>query len=343
MKQVKWVEIYRNLKEEINSKKYKRGDKFLRIKDICEKFKVSDITARRVLYELERENLIIQKPKIGTLIKSLGREIYMFTPFKIDDFKILSGLEYIKANILKGVIEEGLRENVEIKFVSEEFVLENFNSDNIFLILYHTLNPEIEKNLLKTERPTIIFLHTPISFKKVHTVRLDLYKGAYIATDYLIKKGYRRIGFITGSLSDEWFLSRFEGYVSALREKRIKFDMKLIKECNDVKEEVIERFKELLNLPEPPDAIFCANDRRALYILKYCKEKNIKVPDDIAICGFDNIPETETIEPPLTTTSTEFKKIGEEAVKLSVYISEGKLDEIKDILIEPELIERKTT
>jgi len=338
------VEIYRNLKEEINSGKYKRGDRFLRIKDICDRFKVSEITARRVLNELKRENLIIQKPKVGALIKSLGKEIYMFTPFKINDFKILSGWEYIKANILKGVIEESIRENVEIRFVSEEFVLENFNNDNIFLILYHTLNPEIEKNLLKTEKPNIIFLHTPVGFKKVYTVRLDLYKGAYIATEYLIKKGYRRIGFITGSLSDEWFLPRFEGYVSALREGRIKFDMKLIKECDDREEkEVIERFEELMNFSEPPDAIFCVNDRRALYILKYCKEKNIEIPDEIAICGFDNIPETETIEPPLTTISTEFKKIGEEAVKLAIYISEGEVDEIKDIVIEPKLIERETT
>ena len=343
MKVVKWLEIYKNLKEEINSGNYKRGDRFLRIKDICEKFKVSDITARRVLNELERENLVIQKPKVGTLIKSLGKEIYMFTPIKLNDLKILSGWEYIKANILKGVIEESLRENVEIKFVSEEFILENFKSDNIFLILYHTLNSEIEKNLLKRKSPNIIFLHTPFSFEKVHTIRLDLYKGAYMATNYLIKKGYRKIGFITGSLSNEWFLPRFEGYISALRENRIKFDMKLIKECDDKEKEVIKKFEELINLSEPPDAIFCANDRRAIHILNYCNKKNIKVPEDIAICGFDNIPETETIEPSLTTISTDFKKIGQEAVKLAIDISEGKVDETKDILIKPELIERETT
>ncbi len=344
MNTVKWEEIYRNLKEEINSGKYKRGDKFLRIKDICERFKVSEITARRVLNELKRENLIIQKPRIGARIKSLGKEIYMFTPFKLEDLKVPNGVEFIKANILKGVIEKSIRENVEIKFVSEEVILKILHSGNIFLLLYHSLNPEIEKNLLKTTNSHIIFIHTPFDFEKVHTIRFDLYKGAYMATDYLIKKGYRRIGFITGDLSNEWFLPRFEGYISALRANKIRFDTKLIREVDDIEEnEVVEKFEELMKLTEPPDAIFCANDRRAIYILKYCKKKNIKVPREVAICGFDNIPETEMTQPTLTTIDTKLKDIGKEAVKMAIKLYEGEVEEIKDIVIEPEVIEGETT
>ncbi len=84
MNTVKWVEIYNNLKEEITSGKYKRGDKFLRIKDICERFEVSEIIARRVLNELKRENLMIQKPGIGARIKNLKEKIYVFLPYRID-------------------------------------------------------------------------------------------------------------------------------------------------------------------------------------------------------------------------------------------------------------------
>jgi len=342
MKQVKWVEIYRNLKEEINSKKYKRGDKFLRIKDICEKFKVSDITARRVLYELERENLIIQKPKIGAIIKSLKEEIYVFSPYGWD-VKRLLGLEYIRSEILKGIIEESIKENLEVKFISERYLERNFNK-NIFLILYHTLISPTEKKLISVKNPTILFLHTPSKFDNVHTIRHDLYRGSYIAVEYLIKKGYKKIGFISGFLNNEWFLPRFEGYISAIRENKVKFDMKNIKETDGEKEEEdIKAFEELMNLPEPPDAIFCANDRRAIHILEYCNKKNIKVPEEIAICGFDNIPETELTIPPLTTIDTKFKEIGKEAVKLAIKLYQEGIEDIQDVVIEPELIERKTT
>jgi len=342
MKTVKWKEIYKDLKEEIENGRYRRGDRFLRIKDICEKFEVSDITARRVLYELERENFIVQKQKVGAIIKSLKEEIYVFSPYGWNVKKLL-GLEYIRSEILKGIIEESIKENLEVKFISERYLERNFNK-NIFLILYHTLIPTIEKKLISVKNPNILFLHTSSKFDNVHTIRHDLYKGSYIVIEYLINKGYKKIGFISGFLNNEWFLPRFEGYISAIRGNKIKFDMKYIKETNGEKEvEDIKAFEELMDLPEPPDAIFCANDRRAIHILEYCNKNNIKVPEEIAICGFDNIPEAELTIPPLTTVNTKFKEIGEEGVKLAIRLYEERIEEIQDIVIEPELIERQTT
>ncbi len=341
MNTVKWAEIYRNLKEEINSGKYKRGDKFLRIKDICEKFKVSEITARRVLNELKRENLIIQKPRTGTRIKSLREKIYVFLPYGLDVKRML-GIEYIKSEILKGVIEESREVNLEVEFISEKFLELNLNK-NIFLILYHALLPEVEKKLISGKNPNILFLHSPFRFTNVHTIRCDLHRSSYIAIEYLIKKGYKRVGFISGPLNNEWFLPRFEGYISAIRKNKVKFEIRYIKETKGEKKEDIKAFEELMDLPEPPDAIFCANDRRAICILEYCNKKNIKVPEEVAICGFDNIPETEITHPPLTTIDTKFKDIGKEAVNLAIKLYEGEVEEIKDIVIEPEVIERETT
>jgi len=178
----------------------------------------------------------------------------------------------------------------------------------------------------------------------VHTVRIDLYKAGYIATEHLIKKGYKKIGFITGPLNNEWFLPRFEGYLSALRENRIEFNLEFVKELLiDIEKEVIDAFEKILKLKNRPEAIFCANDQRAIWILEYCYKKNIKVPEEMAICGLDNIPESEKTNPPLTTVDTFFEKLGEKAVELGIKIMEKRVNEIQDILIKPEIVERKST
>jgi len=251
-------------------------------------------------------------------------------------------LEYIKSEILRGILEESQNENIEIKFVSEKYLIKNFKSE-IFLFMYHTVNPEIEEKMLLSRKSNIIFLHTSSKLENVHTIRHDLYKGAYMATDYLIRKGYKRIGFISGDLSNEWFLARFEGYISAIRKNKIEFNMDFVKETDGTEKEDIKAFEELMSLPDKVHAIFCANDIRAIHILEYCNKKKIRVPEEVAICGFDNIPETEMTKPPLTTVHTEFRKIGKEAVKLAVKLYEGEIKEIQDIVIEPKLVERKTT
>lgn len=340
-KRVLWQEIYKELKEEINSGKYRKGERFLRIKDISKKFRVSDITARRVLDELERERLIIKKQGVGAIINRTEQKLYFFLPpnWNISN---LSSLQIIQAEILKGLFAESIKENIEIEFVDEKLFFKNFK-DKIFLLIYHTLDFEKEKRILKEKKiKNIIFLHSPFSFKNVHTVRPDLYKGAYIATKYLIEKGYKKIGFITGPLNNEWFLPRFEGYLSALREKRIGFDIRFVKETDGENEKNDwNAFEEIMKYKI--DAIFCANDKRAIHILEYCNKKNIKVPEEIAICGFDNIPETEITNPPLTTVETFWEKIGEKGVELGIKLLTEEIDEIKDIVIEPELVIRKST
>ncbi|MCM8818396.1 MAG: LacI family transcriptional regulator [Candidatus Omnitrophica bacterium] len=345
VKTVLWKDIYEKLRTEIKSGKYKSGDKFLRIKDICKKFNVSEITARRILDELEKERLIKQRQRIGSIIKIRKRNKIYFLISSNLDVKNLSSLHIIQARIFKGIFEKSIEEKVEIEFVSDNIDFENLKKENVYMISYHTLNSDIEEKVLNTkDGSNIILIHSTIPFPNLHTVRIDLYKSAYLATKHLLERNYRKIGFITGRLDDEWFLPRFEGYLSALKEKRIGFDIGLVRVTDGLnKEEDWEAIEELLNLKERPDAIFCANDVRAINVLEYCNRKNIKVPEELAICGFDNIPDTETTLPPLTTVDTKLEQLGEKSIELGIELLEGRIKEIKDIIIEPELIIRQTT
>ncbi|MCM8773097.1 MAG: GntR family transcriptional regulator [Candidatus Omnitrophica bacterium] len=337
-----WFEIYKELKEEINKGRYKSGDKFLKIKDICKKFNVSEITARRVLNELEREKLIIKKQRIGTIINRTNLKLFFIVPH-VWNLKNISSLPIIQAEVLKGIFKKSVEENVEIEFVDEKTFFKNIKN-GIYFLFYHSLDDKKEKEILEKISSNIVIVHSPVSIKNIHTIRVNLYNGAYIAVIHLIERGYKRIGFITGSLKNEWFLLRFEGYLSALRERKIGFDVKFVKETDGEKEENDwNAFEELLNLKNPPDAIFCANDKRAIHILEYCYKKNIKVPDEIGIIGFDNIPETEITNPPLTTIETHLEKLGEKAIELGIKLTTEKIKETQDIVIEPEIIIRKST
>ena len=101
-------------------------------------------------------------------------------------------------------------------------------------------------------------------------------KAGYLATKYLIELGHKRIGFITGPITSAWFLPRFKGYQKALRKARIPLDWNLMKETNGADKNQDELvMEELFSLPDPPAAIFAANDYRALHILDYCRKHNL--------------------------------------------------------------------
>jgi len=342
MKNSKWIEVYESLKKSIETRNYQQDEIFCTISSVSEQFNVSSITSRKALSTLASEKLIIQKPGVGAVIRP--SRINNINFFIADQWNTsnFGNLPIIYFEILKGAIQEAANEGIEIEFIRERELLRQGGKIPV-LLFYDDEKICIKAKALQKGCSMLVFLHSPMPLKDFHAVRHNLRKASYCATKHLISKGHRRIGFLTGHLKHKYSLPRFEGYFDALKESNIPFDLSLIRETFGLKKENFEALEKLLSMKEPPTSIFAGNDRRALDILEHCAQQGIKIPEDLAVCGIDNIAESALSKPSLTTVDTGWRKIGKEAVKLAVDLMENPAEEIKDVVIEPKLAVRDST
>ncbi len=148
------------------------------------------------------------------------------------------------------------------------------------------------------------------------TVDAQNFEGAREATRHLLELGHRRIGFLAGRRDLESARRREAGYRAALDEAGIAFDPALIAVGAFTEETAAAPARTLLALTPRPTAIFAANDQSAIQVLRSATEVGLRVPDDLSVVGFDNIPESALTDPPLTTVDQSIQALGEEAVRL---------------------------
>ncbi len=125
--------------------------------------------------------------------------------------------------------------------------------------------------------------------------------GGRTATDRLLRSGHRRIGLINGQTGIEAASDRLRGYRLALASKDIALDLDLVIAGNWQPNSGYDGTRSLMALPDPPTAIFCANDLMALGCLEALKDLGLTVPHDVAVIGFDDREVSQYTRPPLTT------------------------------------------
>jgi LacI family transcriptional regulator len=141
------------------------------------------------------------------------------------------------------------------------------------------------------------------------------WQGAYNATEYLIELGHKRIGFITGSMDLGCAVERLEGYRSALRTYHIPDAPELIYEGTFFQPDGYAGASALLDLPVPPTAIFASNDVMAMGVMDSVRTRGLRIPDDVSIVGFDDIPQASLVRPALTTVNQPLEKMGRVAAQ----------------------------
>jgi LacI family transcriptional regulator len=155
------------------------------------------------------------------------------------------------------------------------------------------------------------------------TVDSDNFTGAMLATNHLIGLGHRRIGFIGGRPDLESARLREAGFRKAMAEARINVDEALVRVGGYRTETAEGPARELLNQAEPPTAVFAANDLSALATVSAARGLGLTVPDDLSVIGFDNVPESALVSPPLTTIKQPLQQMGAEALRLLVDLIAG--------------------
>ncbi|MGI9364823.1 MAG: LacI family DNA-binding transcriptional regulator [Rhizobiaceae bacterium] len=143
-------------------------------------------------------------------------------------------------------------------------------------------------------------------------VGISNFDAAFSMTDYLIRKGYSRIGFIGGVLkNNDRTQSRLEGYRAAVGEHNISFDQALTREVPFEFENGAAAMGELLAGDHKLDAVFAASDILALGALLECNKRGLRVPQDMAVAGFDDDRLASLIKPALTTIAVPRSAIGQ--------------------------------
>lgn len=144
------------------------------------------------------------------------------------------------------------------------------------------------------------------------------WQGAYDATCYLIELGHTRIGFITGLMGLNSAGERLEGYRAALRDNSLPYDPDLIQEGDFLRDKGYSAAQTLLALPQLPTAIFASNDISAFGAMEAIRNQGLRIPEDVSIIGFDDIPQSAMTFPQLTTVRQPLDQIGRVAARMLV-------------------------
>ena len=201
--------------------------------------------------------------------------------------------------------------------------------------------------ILKLKRLHIPFILLTRQFEEVvtHYVGTDNVIGGYIATQRLISRGHQKIVFINGPYGTSAAKERFRGYQKALEENKIVFNESLVEWGNSNMEDGYNAMGRILVKEKPPLGAFLFCDYVAIGAVRAVREKNLRIPEDVSIVGYDDIDLVNYLDVPLTTVHQDRDAIGKKAAEILVNIIEGKLsngEEFQRVLLQPRLVVRKS-
>jgi LacI family transcriptional regulator len=187
-------------------------------------------------------------------------------------------------------------------------------ADGLLLVLPR--NPsDFVGTLVRRKFPFVFIDHQGIG-KESASVSAANWQGAYEATEYLIRLGHRRIGFITGWADLKGAQDRLQGYLAALRTNHISEDPELIFEGTFAQPDGYHGGLKFFSLKNPPTAVFASNDMMAMGVIDAARERVLRVPEDISVVGFDDIYLAAQVRPAITTVRQPLEQMGRVAAQM---------------------------
>jgi LacI family xylobiose transport system transcriptional regulator len=177
----------------------------------------------------------------------------------------------------------------------------------------------------------------------VPAVGANNWLGGLTATRHLIELGHRRIAMVGGPSRMMCSRARVDGYRSALETAGIGVDPALVREGNFHHEAGYAAGRELLALPDRPTAVFAGNDLQALGVYEAARELGLRIPDELSVVGFDDLPLARWVGPPLTTVRQPLVEMAETATQLALDLGRGRRPAAPRVDLATTLVVRNST
>ncbi len=354
------VPIYKQIAEQIKThilkNDLKEGTKLLDIRTIASIGEVSVKTAERALNELIKAGVCFRRPKKGTFVGKIPKlaerkpvcgiyHVLGFTSFEND---------LVQASIYRGILKKTHKNGMDTFFITREpersisFYAGNEGMEIKGVIMFHW--EELEEGIkLAEEFPYLKFIYLNYYLKgfedtppNIYGIFNDDYAGAYQMTEYLIKKGHRRIAvFSTKQVTDN-YRRRVRGYRECLEDHGVKFDPALSltmdpKKEMDLRDIGRELLEKLLQSGKKITAIFCVNDVMATGVIEHLRE--LRLDKKIEVVGYDHILSQLSLDYEFSTVAVDFERMAEKAVDI---LCNDKRDYPKEMRIVPQLIIRNS-
>lgn len=348
-----YLQIVDDIKSKIAAKELKADDQLGSHAGLAAIYGVSLITVKKALTTLIHEGVVFSRvgkgtyvarpslvshvdahPTIGLVLRDISSPFFSRVMHSVEDAAYKLGYQVLLSNSSGKAEKEEAQIAQFQKFGVKGMIIASMSHK------YHA-TPTIRR-LLRERFPFVMVSY--LADEDVPFSGSDHELGGYMATEYLIKLGYERIGYINGERGNMVGDLRLRGYEKALKahgrrvDRRVIFHLRRRGEWHDYQSgyEIGKRFRKM---EVKPDAFFVYNDLSALGFEEAILAQGLRVPDDVALVGFDDIERGEYAAVPLTTVRQPTDSIGKQAVELLQNLMEGKGDCLRRVL-KPELVIR---
>ncbi|MEY9214992.1 LacI family DNA-binding transcriptional regulator [Thermobifida halotolerans] len=215
-------------------------------------------------------------------------------------------------------------------------------SDGAILVttdLHSTLRAELEELHL----PVVVIDPVGVPDLAVPTIGCTNWAGGLSATRHLIGLGHRRIAFVEGRPELWCSRARLDGYRAGLETAGLDVDSALVVPGDFDYESGFRAGEQLFDLAEPPTAVFAASDQMALGVYEALRRRGLRVPDDVSVVGFDDLPQARWSSPPLTTVRQPLAEMGRLAVRTVHRLVQSETIESPRVELATELVVRDST
>jgi DNA-binding LacI/PurR family transcriptional regulator len=304
--------------------------------------KVNKETRKRVMDAIDQLGFIPRAEARARALQNTGR-IGVLTPF-------FTAPSFVQR--LRGVASALSKANYELViypvdsmdhlqgYISSIPLMRNIDG---LIIMSLSLGDQDAQRLFNNGMETVLIEY---SYPTLNSIVIDDPYGGQLAAEHLIGKGHKIFGFLGDIEPPEKFAihpvkSRLIGFKQTLQEAGLPLPKTYIRSAPYTPEETRQAARELLGLPRPPTALFAASDVQAVSIMKVARELNVKIPDNLALIGFDNIDMAEQVD--LTTIHQHLDESGRLAAEILLSRIDESYRPLQHINLPLKLVERMTT
>lgn len=279
----------------------------------------------------------LQTTNIGILIPWINR------PFISD---LISGAEKAARKVGYNVIISQSHDSFENEIDNAESLLNSRVCGLIVSLAMETQDYDHFTPFIENGTPLIFVDRVPDSLD-TYKVIIDNFAAGFNATQHLIEQGCKRIAILCGATHQNVYRDRLKGYLEALKRHNLPVDESLIVKGKALStEEGFNLARQLLALPSPPDGVFSTNDTAAVSVIRYAKSIGIKIPEELAVIGFNDDPVCQIVEPQLSSVVHPAMEMGKNTVNLVLNLIKGNTTQTNDsktITLETELVLRASS